>query len=320
MLDQLSKQLKLAQEKQQAIVLVRVLATEGSTYRKIGARMLIDEQGQQFDLISGGCLETHLGHHAIQVIQQGQPKVIEYDFGDPDSPAWLLGVGCRGRIKLLLEKLCLENNYGSLTYYIKAKHATSPSWLITDLATGQSQLCTQVPETNNNDVTEYIRPAPRLLLIGAGPDTPPLFNLAQQLGFLVQVIDQRSQILQRYNFTQNVSAIEVSSNNLDAFINQNPQDFALVKTHNQQLDADYLSQASLAELSYVGLLGPKERAQRVVDQMLAPAPKNLVAPAGLDLGGDGAHAIALSIVAQIQAQYENMSAQSLAIKAQGIHD
>jgi xanthine/CO dehydrogenase XdhC/CoxF family maturation factor len=67
-------------------------------------------------------------------------------------------------------------------------------------------------------------------------------------------------------------------------------------------------------------LGPKERAQRVVDQMLAPAPKNLVAPAGLDLGGDGAHAIALSIVAQIQAQYENMSAQSLAIKAQGIHD
>ena len=54
--------------------------------------------------------------------------------------------------------------------------------------------------------------------------------------------------------------------------------------------------------------------------MLAPAPKNLVAPAGLDLGGDGAHAIALSIVAQIQAQHENMSAQSLAIKAQGIHD
>ena len=296
MLDQLSKQLKLAQEKQQAIVLVRVLATEGSTYRKIGARMLIDEQGQQFDLISGGCLETHLGHHAIQVIQQGHPKVIEYDFGDPDSPAWLLGVGCRGRITLLLEKLCLENNYGSLTYYIKAKRATSPSWLITDLATGQSQLCTQVPETNNNDVTEYIRPAPRLLLIGAGPDTP------------------------RYNFTQNVSAIEVSSNNLDAFINQNPQDFVLVKTHNQQLDADYLSQTCLAELSYVGLLGPKERAQRVVDQMLAPAPKNLVAPAGLDLGGDGAHAIALSIVAQIQAQYENMSAQSLAIKAQGIHD
>lgn len=43
MLDQLSKQLKLAQEKQQAIVLARVLATEGSTYRKIGARMLIDE-------------------------------------------------------------------------------------------------------------------------------------------------------------------------------------------------------------------------------------------------------------------------------------
>jgi len=220
----------------------------------------------------------------------------------------------------LLEKLCLENNYGSLTYYIKAKQATSPSWLITDLATGQSQLCTQVPETNNNDVTEYIRPAPRLLLIGAGPDTPPLFNLAQQLGFLVQVIDQRSQVLQRYNFTQNVSAIEVSSNNLDAFINQNPQDFVLVKTHNQQLDADYLSQICLAELSYVGLLGPKERAQRVVDQMLAPAPKNLVAPAGLDLGGDGAHAIALSIVAQIQAQHENMSAQSLAIKAQGIHD
>ena len=132
MLHQLSKQLNLAQERQQAIVLVRVLETEGSTYRKVGARMLIDEQGQQFDLISGGCLETHLGHHAIQVIQQGLPKVIEYDFGDPDSPAWLLGVGCRGRIKLLLEKLCLENNYGSLTYYIKAMLAAKQALVASD--------------------------------------------------------------------------------------------------------------------------------------------------------------------------------------------
>ena len=68
------------------------------------------------------------------------------------------------------------------------------------------------------------------------------------------------------------------------------------------------------------MLGPKDRAQRVVDKMLTPAPKNLVAPAGLDLGGDGAHAIALSIMAQIQARHENMSAQTLAIKTQGIHD
>jgi xanthine/CO dehydrogenase XdhC/CoxF family maturation factor len=97
-------------------------------------------------------------------------------------------------------------------------------------------------------------------------------------------------------------------------------DYALVMTHNQALDAAYLSQASLANLSLVGLLGPAERKQRIINQMTNKAPLNLLGPIGLDLGGHGTQAVALSVMAQIQALESQTSATPLANKKTGIHD
>ncbi|HBD23759.1 MAG TPA: hypothetical protein DC023_04950, partial [Oceanospirillaceae bacterium] len=73
-------------------------------------------------------------------------------------------------------------------------------------------------------------------------------------------------------------------------------------------------------LSLVGLLGPAERKQRVINQMTGPVPLNLLGPIGLDIGGHGAQAVALSIMAQIQALEFQTSATPLANKKTGIHD
>lgn len=136
----------------------------------------------------------------------------------------------------------------------------------------------------------------------------------------MQIIDQRSQTLQRFNFTQCTTALAVAADELDSYMSQQPHDFVLVKTHNQELDAAYLSQKSLTNLAYVGLLGPNDRTQRVKDKMSVVPPLNLVAPAGMDTGGDGPHAIALSIMTQIQTMHKNMSGTALSHKRTGIHD
>ena len=320
MFQQLQQQLQQAKAQQQALVQVRVLNTQGSTYRKSGARMLIDEQGHRFDLVSGGCLETHLSRHAMQVFNHGKPVTLEYDFSDPDAPDWQISVGCRGKVVLLLEKLSPDNDYGSLTLYLQGRQQTQPSWLVTDLQNGQSELLVQQPEKRDKQVIEAIEPAPRLLLIGTGPDTDAIINLAQSLDFQIQVIGCQSQSLQRFQHRFPNLAQRIEADNLDDYLASNPVDYAIVMTHNQSLDSDYLSQASLAHLPLVGLLGPAERKQRVLDEMSAPAPANLAAPIGLDLGGHGAQAVALSVMAQIQALHHHMQAMPLRDKDGGIHD
>ena len=324
MFQQLQQQLQDAQRQQQALVQVRILNTAGSTYRKSGARMLIDEQGHRFDLVSGGCLETHLSRHAMQVFNHGKPMTMEFDFSDPDAPDWQISVGCRGKVVLLLERLDPANEYCSLALYLQGRQRTQASWLVTDLNSGVSKLLDYNPSVglkfDPQQVIETINPAPRLLLIGTGPDTDAIINLARNLDFQVQVIGCQSQSLQRFQHRFPNLAQPIEAGQLNSYLAKTPVDYAIVMTHNQSLDADYLSQASLQNLPLVGLLGPAERKQRVLDEMSALAPDNLVAPIGLDLGGHGAQAVALSVMAQIQACHHGMQARSLGDKKGGIHD
>lgn len=311
---QLQRHLQNARQLHHNLVQVRVLKTQGSTYRKSGARMLIDEQGQQYDLVSGGCLETHLTRQAMEVFRTGIPKFLEYDFSDPDAPDWQIGVGCRGKVVLLLERLSPDNNYASLDLYLQGRIRRQSSWLITQLANGQSELQHGEAVTDARTVVEFIEPAPRLLLIGTGPDTDAIINLAHNLDFLVQVVGCQSQSLQSFQHRFPNVAQQVTPRHLDAYLYQHPADYAIVMTHNQSLDAAYLSQASLADLALVGMLGPADRMRRVLDEMTSPAPTHFAAPMGLELGGYGAHAVALSVMSQVQAVHHHMQAQPLHLK------
>src|SRR5580658_6036921 len=84
-------------------VLATVVATDGSTYRKSGARMLIMADGSYLGLLSGGCMEADLAAHARQVIDAGTPRAIEYDMRGPDDVLFGLGAGCEGAMRILLE-------------------------------------------------------------------------------------------------------------------------------------------------------------------------------------------------------------------------
>lgn len=88
-----------------ALVLGTVIATEGSTYRKPGAMMLIAADDSYCGLISGGCLEADLAAHARSVFGDGQTREVCYDMSHGDDFAWGLGLGCDGVIHLMLQRL-----------------------------------------------------------------------------------------------------------------------------------------------------------------------------------------------------------------------
>ncbi len=92
-----------------AVALAVVVHTTGSTYRKPGALMLIAADGQYAGLLSGGCLESDLREHALQVMASGKAKLITYDTRGSDDLLWGLGVGCEGAMQILLLRVGPEN-------------------------------------------------------------------------------------------------------------------------------------------------------------------------------------------------------------------
>jgi len=97
-----------------SLVLVTIIGTRGSTYRKPGAMMLISREGDFEGMISGGCLEGDLLHHAREVFQLGEPRFVTYDMHADENLVWNLGLGCDGVIHLMLQKLERSNDFGFL--------------------------------------------------------------------------------------------------------------------------------------------------------------------------------------------------------------
>ena len=107
---------------EESLVLVTIIATEGSTYRKPGAMMLISRDDSFEGMISGGCLEGDLLHHAAEVFSSGQAKFVTYDMHADDDLVWSLGLGCDGVIHLMLQRLDRENGFEFLEQ-LEASHA-----------------------------------------------------------------------------------------------------------------------------------------------------------------------------------------------------
>lgn len=103
-----------AHRRDDALVLGTVIATEGSTYRKPGAMMLIAADNSHCGLISGGCLESDLAAHAKGVFSDGKAREVCYDMSHGDDFAWGLGLGCDGVIHLQLQRLEREDGFGFL--------------------------------------------------------------------------------------------------------------------------------------------------------------------------------------------------------------
>jgi xanthine/CO dehydrogenase XdhC/CoxF family maturation factor len=93
------------------LVLATVVETEGSTYSKAGARMLIARDGVFQAMLSGGCLEGDLALRAEAVLSSGQPQAVTYDLGGNDDALWGLGVGCDGLMRVFLQPLLPQQGY-----------------------------------------------------------------------------------------------------------------------------------------------------------------------------------------------------------------
>lgn len=101
----ITESLRRAAAADEAVVLATVVRVIGSSYGGVGARMLIRVDGTTVGLVSGGCLESDLCAHAVEVQATGIARVVSYDTRADDDAVWGLGLGCNGLIEVLLQPL-----------------------------------------------------------------------------------------------------------------------------------------------------------------------------------------------------------------------
>ena len=85
------------------VALATVVETWGSAPRPTGSNLVIDNEGNFLGSVSGGCVEGAVVTEAMDVIETGKPKLLE--FGVADEAAWNVGLSCGGTIRVFVEKV-----------------------------------------------------------------------------------------------------------------------------------------------------------------------------------------------------------------------
>lgn len=117
--------------------LASVVHLNGSSYRRPGARMLVDDEGRLTGAISGGCLEGDALRKALLVIAQQQSKLVTYDTSDEEDMTVGVQLGCEGMIQVLFEPVDAGLALNPVTLLRKAVAKRQKSVLVTLFSAGE---------------------------------------------------------------------------------------------------------------------------------------------------------------------------------------
>jgi xanthine/CO dehydrogenase XdhC/CoxF family maturation factor len=120
-----------AQKLGKQTALATVVHVEGSSYRRPGARMLIEDDGQLTGAISGGCLEGDALRKALLVMTEKRSRLVTYDTMDDDDAKFGVGLGCNGIIQVLIEPIDISNPDNPIQYLKKVNEKRQTAALVT---------------------------------------------------------------------------------------------------------------------------------------------------------------------------------------------
>jgi xanthine/CO dehydrogenase XdhC/CoxF family maturation factor len=155
---------------------------------------------------------------------------------------------------------------------------------------------------------DVVTPPTSILIFGAGHDAIPLSSLSAQLGWKVTVIDRRPAYATSERFPNADKVFVAQAEDVDGGVFADRGSAAVVMSHNFESDREILRRLLTSQCAYIGLLGPKQRTANILDELANDGVvieremlERIHAPIGLDIGATTPEAIALSIIAEIQA-------------------
>ncbi len=174
---------------------------------------------------------------------------------------------------------------------------------------------------------EVVQSPMPLVIFGAGHDAIPVVRLAKELGWNVTVVDGRSAFTSKDRFPLADNVILSSPEEVHKNVSIDPRGAAIVMTHNYNHDVTILRQILSLPLRYLGVLGPKKRTQKTLEDLRKEGIgrsedqiNHIYSPVGMDIGAETPEEIALAIIGEIQAVLAGRSGGSLRNRKGPIHE
>ena len=189
--------------------LATLVQTEGSTYRKPGARLLVDSDGGSLGILSGGCLEEEIARHGQKVIDDASPVLLSFDTKRL--------YGCDGQLKILVEALPAAEPNGNLITKIhrvlRNREVCRVRTCFEGDTLGSELLASDVLLAEQPGVLIDTVPLPvRLLLFGTGPEIEPITQLAGNLGWVAECFGHPSELAEDFRPDAQTAALVMTHN------------------------------------------------------------------------------------------------------------
>ncbi|WP_299149769.1 XdhC family protein [uncultured Tateyamaria sp.] len=296
----------------QGAAIATVIETWGSAPRRAGAQMVVSATGDMMGSVSGGCVEGAVVVEAMEALEDGAPRVLEYGVSDGD--AFAVGLACGGTIKVLVEPVGAAMPKQMLQDLVAHRAARTPVAYVVDLDTWARRLDTSGHDSRfaadrtgvDEDGRTFVaihNPPLRLAVVGAVHIAQALVAMARVAGYDPVVIDPREAFGSATRFPGE-RVINDWPDEALAEVGLDTRTALVLLTHDPKLDDPALHLALNSGAFYIGALGSRrthaKRVERLEEAGFAPGQiARIKGPVGLNIGAASPSEIAVSILAQM---------------------
>lgn len=299
--------------------LATVVETWGSAPRPTGAMLAITQAGEMAGSVSGGCVEGAVVAEALEALEDGRCRVLE--FGVSDDEAFAVGLACGGRIRVMVEPIGVGQgpDLATLEAVVAARGARQPVALAVNLNTWERQivagpeaaLWTPAQARFRSDRSGFEgdwflgvhNPPLRLIVVGAVHIAQPLLTMARLAHYDPVLVDPREAFASETRFPGETLVHDWPDDAL-ATLGLDARTAVVTLTHDPKLDDPAIRVALASDVFYLGCLGStRTHAKRVARLAEAGFGADVIdrinAPVGADIGASSPAEIAVSIMAEL---------------------
>lgn len=315
-------------QKNQATMLVTVVADVGSAPRGAGASMIVGEEGRILGTIGGGMLEYRSTQEAQKDLAEGKGQLRQYRLTKQEVAG--LGMVCGGNVDVLFTYIApTDKNRAALTTARDHLKDHRTGWLLLPLdgsglgfysdekglvgldvetAPGRTELIdhtTSIIETPSGKYyTQKLMNTSRVYIFGGGHLAQELVPLLDHLGFRCVVTDDRPEFSTKKLFPNAEEVHTYNYSELDGKFDVQPQDYIVIVTRGHVGDYECEKFALKTPAYYIGAVGSRAKIAEVNRKLRADGFTDedigrITTPIGIDIKSETPAEIAVSIAAQL---------------------
>jgi len=298
-------------------VLATVIETWGSAPRPTGSQLAISGAGEIAGSVSGGCVEGAVVIEAMEALQGGTTRILEY--GVSDDEAFAVGLACGGKIRVMVEPIgavLTENMLADICTARSERNAlayvvNTTTWDRRLIRADDPSLCSRISARFRSDKSgfkdaEFVaihNPPLRMVVVGAVHIAQSLMKIARLAGYDAVLVDPREAFGAKARFPDETILSDWPDQALSDF-GLDARTAVVTLTHDPKLDDPAITTALNSGVFYLGCLGSTrthaKRVARLQDAGFKDVQISQIhAPVGLDIGAKSPAEIAISVMAEI---------------------